>query len=794
MLRTINLLFAFQVLLIGFYSCNNKKADIFDTEIDPLYTITTPIFLNSTTNIISLENFIKDFKNIDSIYYSSGNYLYNSTQKTIEITNDFNEIDALSSINIVVGNKTYSIVCRKSDKANITINFIPKPSEKFVNVKIAGDFNDWDPDKTPMEFNDDCWKANLRLDKGTYQYQLVVDGVWRNNHPEGDTVLNGIGGYNTLLSVQSQCKASAPQIYTHSYNNQEIIIKTNYTPDKLLILWQNQFIPIDLNNFDSNSYTIQIPEEAKKNQRSDIRIFSSYKGCQSNDLLIPLKNGKVITSTQELSRDDKHYNIMYFMLVDRFFNKCKENDKPLHDNRLPNKSNYQGGDLQGINHKLETGYFEDLGINCLWISSIFQNPTTAFKEFSEPRRYSSGYHGYWPISSVDIDIRFGNDSVFKNLIDNAHAQNTNIILDFVANHVHQDHPLYQSNKSWATELNLPDGRKNIRIWNEYRLTTWFDTFLPSWDFNNPEVTDTISELALYWIKKFDVDGFRHDATKHIPEVFWTNLTKKIQTNFSEKTFFQIGETFGSRELINNYVGSDKLDGQFDFNLYFDVRNCFADSLCDMQKLAQSLNSSLSLYGYNNLMGNITGNHNIIRFITYADKSVLSGEDNKEAGWARDINVKNKLSYKKLQNLAAFTMSIPGIPCIYYGDEIGMPGAGDPDNRRMMIFDNLNPEQKETFEIFKKLISIRKNNIELIYGASFIIHESKNALVLKRQYFDKVSYLLINQSANTKELTLNKNELGIINEYAINFNSEINELSSNYQIILAPYSFELLTKN
>ncbi|MDD2387173.1 MAG: alpha-amylase family glycosyl hydrolase [Bacteroidales bacterium] len=794
MRRTINIFFAFQILLIGFYSCNNKKENIFDADTDPLYTITTPILLKPTENIIALDNFIKDFANIDSIYYTLGKFIYNSKLKTLEITSEFNDIETLSSINIVVDNKTYSIVCRKSDKTNIEINFVPKLTEEISDVKIAGDFNDWNPDNTPMQYIDNCWKSKLTLDKGIYQYQLIVDSVWKNNYPEGDTVSNGIGGYNTLLLVKSHCNANAPQLFTYSHNDHEIIIETNYTPDKLFILWQNQFIPIDLNNFDDNKYRISIPEEAKKIERSNIRVYSSYKGCQSNDLLIPLKNGKVIASTQELSRNDKHYNIMYFMLVDRFYNNCVENDKPVNDNRLAKKANYQGGDLQGINKKLETGYFDDLGINCLWISPIFQNPLTAFKEFPEPRRYYSGYHGYWPISSIDIDTRFGNDSVFKNLVDNAHTKNINVILDFVANHVHQEHPLYQLNKSWATDLNLPDGRKNIRIWDECRLTTWFDTFLPSWDFNNPEVTDTISELAIYWIKKFDIDGFRHDATKHIPEVFWTSLTKKLRTNFPEKTIYQIGETFGSRELINNYVGSDKLDGQFDFNLYFDARNCFADSLCNMKNLAQSLTASLSIYGYNNLMGNITGNHDIIRFITYADKSVLSGEDDKEAGWTRDISVKNKSSYKKLQNLAAFTMSIPGIPCIYYGDEIGMPGAGDPDNRRMMVFNNLNPEQVETFEIFKKLIAIRKENIEFIYGATTIICESENSLILKRQYFDKVSYLLINQSANTKEITLNKNELGIISDYFINFNSKINELSSNYQIVLAPYSFEILTKN
>ncbi|MBN2778658.1 MAG: hypothetical protein JXR36_13515 [Bacteroidales bacterium] len=781
------------ILVSALYSCNQKDKQEFNPELDPLISLTQPIILKPGINQINLGNFIENDKNIDSVFFSEEGYTFDSNTKILEISHEFEQLPNISTIDIAVNGNTYSIVCLKSPKIDVNINYTPQSDITINSVSIAGDFNSWNPNTHPLKFADGIWTTNLSLDKGLYQYQLVVDGKWQNNYPEGDTVANGIGGYNTVLIAKNACSTNPLSLTTIDHNEDEIIIGTNHIPNQLCILWQNQIINTDLNKFKDNKYTIKIPEKAKDLDKSYIRVYSSHNTCLSNDLLIPLKNGKVVTSTKELSRSDKHLNIMYFVLVDRFFNGNEENDNPVNDPRVHYKSNYQGGDLHGIKQKLDEGYFEDLGINCLWISPIFQNPQTAFQEFPEPRRYFSGYHGYWPTSSTEIDRRFGDDLTFTNLVNTAHSKNMNVILDFVANHVHQEHQLYQDNKDWATELHLDDGELNIRIWDDQRLTTWFDTFLPSWDFENPEVTDTISELAIYWIKKFDLDGFRHDATKHIPEIFWETLTKKLSQNFKNKSIYQIGETFGSRELIGNYVGSDKLDGQFDFNLYFDSRNCFADSLCNMQNIAESLIASLSYYGYHNLMGNITGNHDLIRFISYADKSVFPGEDDKEAGWSRDITVQNGTSYKKLTNLAAFTLSIPGVPCIYYGDEIGMPGVGDPDNRRMMNFDKLNENETKTFETFKKLIDIRKNNIEFIYGTTNIIDAGNNTLVLKRQYFGHVSYLIINQSGQETCISINKNETGDIASYTIHFDSEINELNSSYQFMLAPYSFEILTK-
>ncbi len=780
-------------LLVAVLSgCQDKSSISFNPESDPVTGIASVVILKPDTNMVYLEDYITDFSAIDSVYYEDKNYVFDRDAKTLEILTPFQEISPLSQILISCGSDLYTIVCRKSPKLKTDVLFKPVAGKNYSSVSIAGDFNGWSPGKDTLIQEGNNWKISLNLDQGLYQYQIVADGVWMNNPSAGDTVSNGIGGYNTLLNAAANIDADKLSLETLSFDDNSIVIGASEVPDRMFILWQNQILPIDLKNFKSNAYKFDIPEEAAAYKRSYIRVYACKSGYVANDLLIPLNDGKVLYNTSDITREDKFSNIMYFVLADRFFDGNKNNNFKINDSRVADKANYQGGDLYGVLQKLQEGYFEKLGITCLWISPVFRNPDEAYQEFPEPKRYYSGYHGYWPVSSTEIDYRLGNDSVFKALVNKAHDKNMNVILDFVANHVHEKHPLYQAHKDWATPLMLPDGRQNIRLWDECRLTTWFDTFLPSWDFENPEVSDTVSQYAIYWLARFGIDGFRHDATKHIPEAFWRLLTKKIKTDFPGKSIYQIGETFGNRELIAGYVGSGMMDGQFDFNLYFDARNSFAGSDSEMKNTALSLMTSLGYYGSFHLMGNITGNHDLIRFISFADGSVLPGEDDKEAGWKRDIEVENLSSYKKLQSLNAFVLSIPGIPCIYYGDEIGLPGAGDPDNRRVMKFSGLSEPEQETFDITSKLINIRKNNIEFLLGTTTVVDARKRAMIIKRKYFDRESYIIFNQSDSVNDVLIAKSEIKDINKFNSNFNSEITELSSNYQIRLNPFSFEILT--
>jgi len=160
---------------------------------------------------------------------------------------------------------------------------------------------------------------------------------------------------------------------------------------------------------------------------------------------------------------------MYFLMVDRFKDGDKTNTKQVKNDSILLKANYYGGDLKGVLDKIKEGYFNKLGINTVWLSPITQNQEGVYGLWSEPMTKFSAYHGYWSISNTKIDYRFGDTKIFKELIAEAHKRNLNVLLDYVANHVHKEHPLYKNNPEWATPLYLPDGTMNTEKWDEHRL-------------------------------------------------------------------------------------------------------------------------------------------------------------------------------------------------------------------------------------------------------------------------------------------------------------------------------------
>jgi glycosidase len=199
-----------------------------------------------------------------------------------------------------------------------------------------------------------------------------------------------------------------------------------------------------------------------------------------------------------------------------------------------------------------------------------------------------------------------------------------------------------------------------------------------------------------------------------------------------------------------------MDGQFDFNLYDAAVNAFAangDAAKDFKQLALTLNQSTSAYGSHHLMGNITGNQDKPRFISLADGSVSNAGDTKLQGWTNHIQNKGDVGFDKLAQMMAFNLTVPGVPVIYYGDEIGMPGANDPDNRRMMQFSNLNENQLKMKEITKQLIDFRRNKLELIYGELTILPINENVFVFERNYFGKKTIIIFSKTKQTINLPL-----------------------------------------
>jgi glycosidase len=344
-------------------------------------------------------------------------------------------------------------------------------------------------------------------------------------------------------------------------------------------------------------------------------------------------------------------------------------------------------------------------------------------------------------------------------------------------------------------LILPNKQKNIRLWNEQRFTTWFDTFLPTLDLSRPEITNMMSDSAIYWIKTYELDGFRHDACKHIPEIYWRTLTKKLRDQVvlgENRPIYQIGESFGSRDLISGYVNPGMLDGQFEFDLYFDARNVFVKDNASFKDLSYSLQESFNYFGEHSLMGNITGNQDLARFISYASGAMSFTDDDHEFGWKNDVRVKDTVGYSKLASLLAFNLTIPGIPVIYYGDEFGMPGANDPDNRRMMQFNQLTPRETRMKSVTEKLIHLRNASLPLIYGDFRNIEVSDKVFIYMRSYFDKVVFIIFNKDKTSRKIDFEIPDRFAGIKLVNNFGSDAKLEKNKVTLTLKGNSFEILT--
>jgi len=702
----------------------------------------SPIYLNYDESTIQLQDYFLDMTKISRLRLHSGMDLSADSSGVLVLNRSYGAFDVLE---VTYDGTPYDIPMFASKKQAYRLKY--QATSEHESVQLAGNMNGWNPGASELTKDENgIWSIDLVLNPGLYEYQLVRDGDWGLDENNPNKKDNGQGAYNSTFVVGDDTNTTPPFLSSTSTSGNKLELNSDQLA-KFFVFWNNQLI--ESSETAITSISISIPEEAQNVKRSHLRAWAVSDGKISNDVLIPLENGLPITNTSQLDRNDHEQMIMYFIMVDRFNNGNQANDEVVQNDSILPLANHFGGDLAGITQKINDGYFEDLGVNTLWVSPITQNPKGAWGLWNKGITSKfSGYHGYWPVTSTTIDDRFGNTEEFNDLIDKTHASGMNILVDYVANHVHQEHNIYQSNPDWATPLYLPDGRMNTELWDEERLTTWFDTFLPTLDFSREEVREAMTDSALFWFENYPIDGFRHDATKHIPEAFWRLLTKKMKERVvipNNRSIYQIGETYGNPELIRSYVSSGQLDAQFDFNLYDAMVDAFAKDESNFDNLARVLSQSIEYYGAHHKMGNITGNQDRARFTSYADGAVKFDEDPKLAGWTRDIEHLGDEGYEKMQLLHAFLLTTPGIPCIYYGDEIAMPGANDPDNRRMMRFNNWNEKESRTYRQLKALIQLRKERMSLIYGDLRLVSKDNGLLVFERSYLGERTLIIINKN-------------------------------------------------
>ena len=373
------------------------------------------------------------------------------------------------------------------------------------------------------------------------------------------------------------------------------------------------------------------------------------------------------------------------------------------------------GDFRGIIDHLD--HIQDLGIDVIYMTPSFK---------------SNSCHKYDTIDYYEIDPSFGTKEELKELVQKAHDRGMKVVMDAVFNHTGKEFfafkdILEKGEKSKYLDWYYIDELPLKGKWGEIPNFLCFGYYggMPKLNLKNPEVEKYITDVACYWIRECDIDGWRLDVGDEISHFFWKRFRRAIKA--VKKDMLIIGEIW---HYAGDFLEGDEWDTVMNYPFYLNLIDLLADEKISVSQFVQNLGylkGRLHKKCYP-LMWNLIDSHDTARFLHLC-------KDNK----------------KKQHLAAAFQLLLPGMPMIYYGDEYAMPGANDPDCRRGMYWDE-EYQDKEMFEWYKRLLQVRKAHTCIVEGelAEAITRDEDETIVLIRKNGEETIALIFNCSNHTKE--------------------------------------------
>jgi neopullulanase len=467
--------------------------------------------------------------------------------------------------------------------------------------------------------------------------------------------------------------------------------------------------------------------------------ITTARGQTSFELPLAARK-QILGRNQGLSLDD----VLYLIMPDRFANGDPANDEPQefpnsHDRGNPRA--YHGGDLRGIQSHLP--YLKDLGVTTLWLTPIVKNGSAA------------SYHGYGAVDLYAVDPHLGTLADYQQLVDAAHKQHMKIFFDVVPNHVGPLHPWVkdpptpdwfhgtaehhltsvwplkgsfygQADKSGHDAFEAlvdphgtPQMRKNL-------TEGWFVNVLPDMNTENPLVVQYLIQNSIWWAESSGLDGYRVDTFPYVSRAFWEQWHQGLRGIYARLS--TIGEVFHPDPTVTSFfVGGrkewDGIDTQlttvFDYALFFVLRDVLLNG-APAGRIANILRQD-SLYPHPEFLVPFFANHDVPRFAGVPDATP-----------------------ETLKLAFALTLTLRGVPQLYYGDEIGMIGGGDPDNRRdfpggwledpqnAFTHESRTPVQQKIFEYVQSLLRLRREHDALRGGRLWHLAANESTYVFLRE--------------------------------------------------------------
>lgn len=444
------------------------------------------------------------------------------------------------------------------------------------------------------------------------------------------------------------------------------------------------------------------------------------------ELLAPLaREGRF----QGFTPDD----VVYLIMPDRFSDGDPSNDRGV--DRTKTRA-YHGGDIRGVVDRLP--YLKALGVTVVWMTPIYDNSDA-----------HSDYHGYHATDFYDVEEHFGTMADMKALVEAAHRLGMKVMQDQVANHTGPEHPWLATppTPTWfngTAEHHLdnafdigslvdPSGDPDKR---RATLEGWFAGKLPDLNQNDPETAQYLIQNSLWWVGQTGLDAIRQDTMPYAPRSYWSKWIEALHREYPRVTV--LGEVFAYEpKMVAFFQGGvvrdgidSHVDSLFDFPTAFALAG-YVTRREDASKVAEVIEADPL---YTNPMALVTfvNNHDTPRAM-----SMVGGDA------------------ERFRLALTILATLRGTPQLYYGDEIGMPGTEDPDNRRDFpggfAGDPANaftPEgrtdaEQRTFALLRSLLALRREHAALRGPATKVLAADGPVLAYSREGGGERAIVVVN---------------------------------------------------
>ncbi len=413
--------------------------------------------------------------------------------------------------------------------------------------------------------------------------------------------------------------------------------------------------------------------------------------------------------------------VWYQIFPERFANGDSDNDPEgtlPWGSKAPDREDFFGGDLQGVIDHLD--YLVDLGINGIYFCPIFK---------------AMSNHKYDTIDYFAVDPAFGTEELLKELIEKAHQKGIKIMLDAVFNHIGSESPQWQDvvkngensvYKDWFHIHSFPVDTYQLTDTPETAIDLAYDTFaftpfMPKLNTANKEVQAYLLEIAAYWVKEFDIDGWRLDVANEVDHHFWKKFHETV-TAIKPDSYI-LGEIWHSSQA---WLQGDEFHAVMNYAYTDSIKDYFVKKKISASQMVSGMNHQQMLYQdqVNEGTFNLLDSHDTARILTLC-------QENKDL-------MKSVLTFMFLQK---------GAPCIYYGTEIGLTGGEDPDCRKCMIWE----EEKQDLELYgfmKELIYLRKRLSKILINGAIhweLVDDGQKIIHFSRELNGQKIHAIFNQS-------------------------------------------------